>query len=143
MLVETEKMTAGGDWTSFAVNWQNKLKDIWINPMNHKTLKTQVLIYEIIYIYIYIYILDYSHILNFLPHCTLPGLAQVFGGQQQTLMNVQQPTGEIHQTCISSLVTLTTLRDCVCISTVVHATVAYLFSRHFPAYSVPRPILKV
>ena len=35
------------------------------------------------------------------------------------------------------------LRDCVSISTVVHATISYLFSRHFPAFSVPRPILKV
>ena len=48
---------------------------------------------------------------------------------------------EISQ-ALSCFLEVPNLRDCVSISTVVHATVAFLFSRHFPAFSVPRPFLK-
>ena len=54
----------------------------------------------------------------------------------------QKPTNDLVQT-LSLFLEVPNLRDCVSISTVVHATISYLFSRHFPAFSVPRPILKV
>ena len=57
-------------------------------------------------------------------------------------MNVAQQNADISQT-LSCFLEIPNLRDCLSISTVVHSTVAYLFSRHFPAFSVPRPILKV
>ena len=54
----------------------------------------------------------------------------------------QKATNDLVQT-LSLFLEVPNLRDCVSISTVVHATISYLFSRHFPAFSVPRPILKV
>ena len=54
----------------------------------------------------------------------------------------QKASNDLAQT-LSLFLEVPNLRDCVSISTVVHATISYLFSRHFPAFSVPRPILKV
>ena len=54
----------------------------------------------------------------------------------------QKDANDLVQT-LSLFLEVPNLRDCVSISTVVHATISYLFSRHFPAFSVPRPILKV
>ena len=54
----------------------------------------------------------------------------------------QKASNDLAQT-LSLFLEVPNLRDCVSISTVVHATISYLFSRHFPAFSVPRPILKI
>ena len=62
-------------------------------------------------------------------------------GKNENKLDPKNPT-DLTQT-LSLFLEVPNLRDCVSISTVVHATVAYLFSRHFPAFSVPRPILKV